>query len=277
MTDVTQFYDELATHYTMIFQEWDQTVQRQGDVLDKFIREHVKLTDKSLPSLDIDEDAPTEPIVQTINVSDLRVLDCACGIGTQAIGLALRGYQVHATDLSSAAIDEARKHAKRLNATLTFGVADFRTLLMQVAGEYDLVVAFDNALPHLLQDEDLALAAKNLYAKTKRGGMFIASIRDYDAILKDKPQATTPRVYDSGGEQRVVFQVWDWEGNQYTLQHFIVRGKGKKWVTQYGETQYRALRREELTMFLQMVGFVDVRWHMPETSGYYQPIVTAKK
>jgi glycine/sarcosine N-methyltransferase len=149
--------------------------------------------------------------------------------------------------------------------------------MMQVAGEYDLVVAFDNAIPHLLQDEDLALAAKNLYAKTKRGGMFIASIRDYDAILKDKPQATTPRVYDSGGEQRVVFQVWDWEGNQYTLQHFIVRGKGKKWVTQYGETQYRALRREELTMFLQMVGFVDVRWHMPETSGYYQPIVTAKK
>jgi glycine/sarcosine N-methyltransferase len=277
MTDVTQFYDDLAAHYTMIFQEWDQTVQRQGNVLDKFIRAHVKLNDKSLPTLDVDEDSPTEPITSISNVSDLRVLDCACGIGTQAIGLALRGYQVHATDISSAAIEEARRHAQRLSANLTFGMADFRTLMVQVAGEYDLVVAFDNAIPHLLQDEDLALAAKNLYAKTKRGGMFIASTRDYDAILQDKPQATTPHVYDSGGERRIVFQVWDWEGNQYTLQHFIVRSNGKKWITHHGETQYRALQRAELTMFLQMVGFVDVRWHMPDDSGYYQPIVTAKK
>src|SRR5690242_5879533 len=115
MTDVTQFYDELATHYTMIFQEWDQTVRRQGDVLDKFIRAHVKLNDKPLPTFDADEDSPTEPITPLSNVSDLRVLDCACGIGTQAIGLALRGYQVHATDLSPAAIEEARKHAARLS------------------------------------------------------------------------------------------------------------------------------------------------------------------
>src|SRR6185295_3005299 len=106
MTDVTQFYDELASHYTLIFQEWDMTVQRQGEVLDNFIRAHVTLADKSLPTLDIDEDAPTEPIINTIDASDLRVLDCACGIGTQAIGLARRGYQVHATDLSPGAIEE---------------------------------------------------------------------------------------------------------------------------------------------------------------------------
>jgi glycine/sarcosine N-methyltransferase len=277
MSNVTQFYDDLAAHYTLIFQEWDTTVKRQGEVLDKFIHKHITFTDKSLPRLDVDDDAPTEPITSTVNASDLRVLDCACGIGTQSIGLALRGYQVHATDISTGAIEEARKHAQRLGATLTFGMADFRTLATQVAGEYDLVVAFDNALPHLIQDEDLVLAAKNLYSKTKHGGMFLASIRDYDAILKDKPQATTPHVYDSGGERRIVFQVWDWEGNQYTLQHFIVRGNGKSWVTHHGETQYRALRRAELTMFLQMVGFVDVEWHMPDTSGYYQPIVIAKK
>lgn len=277
MTDVTQFYDELATHYTMIFQEWDMAVQQQGDVLDKFIRAYLKLGEKHLLTIEVDADAPTEPLANLINVSELRVLDCACGIGTQAIGLALRGYQVHATDLSPVSIDEARKHAQRLNANLTFGVADFRTLMMQVGGEYDLVGAFDNAIPHLLQDDDLALAAKNLYAKTKRGGMFIASTRDYDAILQDKPQATTPHVYDSGGERRIIFQVWDWEGSQYTLQHFIMRGDGQSWVTQYGETRYRALRRDELSAFLQNAGFSNVRWHMPDSTGYYQPIVTARK
>jgi hypothetical protein len=38
---------------------------------------------------------------------------------------------------------------------------------------------------------------------------------------------------------------------------------------------YRALQRGELTPILQDAGFVDVRWHMPDDFGYYQPIVTA--
>ncbi len=272
---VEDFYDQLAKHYTLIFEEWEASVRRQGEILDQFIRAHFKPADKELPTLEVDEDAPTEP--NTVNVNQWSVLDCACGIGTQAIGLALRGYRVHATDLSAASISEARKHASRLSAALTFGVADMRALETQVPREYDLVVAFDNALPHLIHDEDLELAAENLYAKTKPGGMLIASIRDYDAILQNKPQATTPRVYDSGGERRIIFQVWDWEGDMYTLQHFIVRGDGKTWVTHHGETQYRALRRDELSVFLQKAGFSDVQWHTPEASGYYQPIVTARK
>ncbi|MFN8372419.1 MAG: class I SAM-dependent methyltransferase [Anaerolineae bacterium] len=274
---VVNFYDELAQHYTLIFQEWDTSVQRQGEVLDKFIRAHFTPSASALPELDADEDTPTEPITAPFNAADVRVLDCACGIGTQAIGLALHGYQVHATDISAGAIDEARKHAQRLNAALTFDVADMRTLQKQVEGEYDLVVAFDNALPHLLHDEELALAAQHVYAKIRPGGLFIASIRDYDAILLDKPQSTEPRVYDSGGERRIIFQVWDWEGSLYTLQHFIVRGSGSTWVTHHAETQYRALRRDELTAFLAIAGFDSIKWHMPDTSGYYQPIVTARR
>jgi SAM-dependent methyltransferase len=164
-----------------------------------------------------------------------------------------------------------------MGVALTFGAADFRTLKEHVEGEFDLVVAFDNALPHLLQDEDLARAAVNLYAKTKPGGMLIASIRDYDALLQEKPQATPPRVYDSDSTRRIIFQVWDWQGDIYTLQHFILRRDGARWVTHAGETQYRALRRDELTAFLAIAGFDGVTWHTPEESGYYQPIVTARK
>ena len=46
-------------------------------------------------------------------LSGRRVLDCACGIGTQSIGLAQQGFQVTATDISAAAITRARTESQR--------------------------------------------------------------------------------------------------------------------------------------------------------------------
>jgi hypothetical protein len=37
-----------------------------------------------------------------------RVLDCACGTGTLAVGLALRGFDVTASDASAAMVERAR-------------------------------------------------------------------------------------------------------------------------------------------------------------------------
>lgn len=39
------------------------------------------------------------------------VLDCACGIGTQAVGFARLGYDVTASDISDAEIKEAKRRA----------------------------------------------------------------------------------------------------------------------------------------------------------------------
>ena len=73
--DARRFYDELAPDYDALHADWPSSVRRQGEVLDALIRSELG-------------DVPQ------------RVLDCACGIGTQAIGLALRGHDVLATDLS---------------------------------------------------------------------------------------------------------------------------------------------------------------------------------
>ena len=50
------------------------------------------------------------------------VLDCSCGIGTQAIGLALHGHRVHATDLSPVSVDCARRESAEFGVAMTFGV-----------------------------------------------------------------------------------------------------------------------------------------------------------
>src|SRR5262245_2603099 len=122
------FYDHLAGEYHLIFADWDRAIAWQSDIIHRLIRD--------------------EP-----SARPLAILDCACGIGTQAIGLARHGHRVHATDISAASVERARQEARRLGASLTFGVADLRTLATQVGDAFDVVLAFDNALPHLLTDD----------------------------------------------------------------------------------------------------------------------------
>ena len=134
-----------------------------------------------------------------------EVLD---GLIRGAIGLALFAHEVTATDLSPNAIRRASEEAGTFGVSMTFGVADFRSLAEQVAGEFDVVISCDNSLPHLLDDEDLLLAAHNIRAKLREGGLFLASMRDYDQVLRERPGATVPSVSGSPGGRRVYFQVW---------------------------------------------------------------------
>ena len=79
-------YDELAPNYHLIFDDWHAAIARQAAVLG--------------------------PLLEQAAASNrLRILDCACGIGTQAIGLAQRGHTVTGCDLSPAAIERARREA----------------------------------------------------------------------------------------------------------------------------------------------------------------------
>ncbi|MCH8155533.1 MAG: methyltransferase domain-containing protein [Proteobacteria bacterium] len=82
MDEVSEFYDELSAQYHLLFADWDEAVARQGRVVDGLIG-------------------------KLLGPGPKRVLDAACGIGTQAIGLAQRGHQVTGTDLSSAAVARA--------------------------------------------------------------------------------------------------------------------------------------------------------------------------
>ncbi|EPX65405.1 hypothetical protein D187_000831 [Cystobacter fuscus DSM 2262] len=49
------------------------------------------------------------------------------------------------------------------------------------------------------------------------------------------------------------------------------------WETSQHGTVYRALRRAELDAALGAAGFTHLRWHLPEESGFYQPVVIARR
>ncbi len=251
---VLDFYDQLAEDYHLIFSDWRRSIAHQGQVLDRLLG------------------AELGPGAQA-------VLDASCGIGTQALGLALLGHRVHATDLSPTSVQRAEREGGSLGVSLSTGVADLRTLDTQVAGTFDVVLSCDNALPHLLSDEELHDATRAVAAKLRPEGLFLASIRDYDRLLEEKPRATQPQVIDSPEGRRIVFQVWDWaeDGRSYTFSLFIVRQRGEQWETSERRAVYRTLRRATLEEALGAAGFTQLRWHEPTESGFYQPIVTARR
>jgi glycine/sarcosine N-methyltransferase len=251
---VRAFYDELADHYHLIFADWWESMRRQANALDRLLAD-------------------------ALGAGPHAILDCACGIGTQAIGLARLGHRVHATDLSPAAVARAEREAKALGVPLSCGVADLRSLTTAVTGEFDVVLACDNALPHLMDDVDLDRAVTNMASMLRPSGLLLASIRDYDGMVREGIRTEGPRVFDAPEGRRISFQVWDWadDGRHYRLQQFIVRQVGASWHTNVFATRYRALLREELEAALRHVGLTNVRWHESEASGFFQPIVTARK
>ena len=146
-------------------------------------------------------------------------------------------------------------------------------------GTFDAVIACDNALPHLLTDNDLEQAIAACPRKFRPGGLFLVSLRDYDQLRRDRPQTHTPRVFDDPDGRRIAFQVWDWseDGARYRLHQFLVQEHDREWRTTHLETDYRALSRGELSAVVERAGLTRLHWHEPETSGYYQPILTARK
>jgi SAM-dependent methyltransferase len=251
---IAEVYDRLADDYHRIFDDWPATVRRQGEVLDRAIRQ--ELGDRAV-----------------------RVLDASCGIGTQAIGLALAGHHVTATDLSAAAIRRAAEEAKRLGMELRTDVADMRRLADSVEGRFDAVVSFDNSIAHLLTDQDLDAAAGSFAEKLEPDGLVMMSLRDYREALDTRPPATSVTVRGEPGSRLLSFQVWEWldERTYRPTLLFMDEHEGDWDVTSHRLEPLRALLPREVEAALAAKGFRDVRILHAEETGFYQPIVAARR
>ncbi len=247
------FYDALAENYHLMFEDWDASINRQADALGPLLE-------------------------RELGGGRLRILDCACGIGTQALGLAARGHEVTGTDASAPAVDRAGREAFWRGIPLNVAVADMCSLAEIGDEHFDAVIAADNAVPHLLLDDQICEAARAMFSRLRPGGLVLISIRDYDRLLDERPSVQGPAFFQDGAFRRIVHQVWHWmDERTYTLHLYITRETPKGWECGHYVAVYRALRRDELTAVLGEAGFTAVRWLTPADSGFYQPLVLANR
>ena len=250
----TQAYDELAAHYDQLFEDWEASIARQSTVLAGILESACG------------------------NARPIRVLDCACGIGTQSLGLAMKGFAVTGCDISTGAVQRARAEASKRGLSIPFSVANMVQLDAFPKSSFDAVICIDNSLPHLQTDEDLLRAAQQAYGKLRPGGAFVGSIRDYDRLVVERPTTQGPRFYSDHDGRRIVFQIWDWlDERRYRFHLYITRNRESAWQTLHFTSTYRAVLRSELQRILEEAGFPNVRWLSPSDCGFYQPIFVAQR
>jgi len=249
---VKNVYDKLASNYHLIFEDWDASIKRQAASLEIILR-------------------------RECSTGALRILDCGCGIGTQALGLASLGHKVSACDLSPAAVNRMCLEASRRGLQVQGYVANLLDLTVIRERDFDAAVCMDNVLPHLEGQDQLVQAATQIRHILRPGGLFIASIRDYDALVRERPVVQGPAFYVDDGRRRIVHQVWDWfDDRRYYLHLYITRETSRGWESQHYVSTYRALLREEMSNGLEMAGFVGPYWLFPTEDGFYQPTVLAR-
>ena len=249
MSAIATFYDDVAEHYHLIFEDWEASMRRQGQAIASML---------PLP----DQVGP--------------ILDCACGIGTQSLALAQLGFQVDASDLSCAEAARAQREAADRNLPVRVWVDDMRTLEKAPAGHYGAVLCMDNALPHLDSDADVKKALRAMGARLRPGGLLCLSVRDYGPLIRERPKATPPSFFSDATGQRIVFQVWDWlDDRRYVVHLYISRHVGQSWQDHHFIGHYRAISVEEVCALAVSAGFTDVRTRTPAETGFYQPVITA--
>jgi len=248
------FYDALAPYYKYIYPNWDASVKRQAASLNLVIREF------------IGEDAHT-------------VLDAACGIGTQSIGLAKLGYKITASDISDREIEQAKLEAARYGATIKFQTTDMRKVWEAHHKQFDVVIACDNAVPHLLSNEEILRAFKQFYQCTKLGGGCIISVRDYAQVeRKVHHKKIYPRlVHPTKDGQVVMFDVWDFfDENHYEITTYYLEDTGgpeiKTEAIRGGKTY--CVEIATIERLFEKAGFSKV---ISRKDRFFQPLIIAVK
>ena len=94
--------------------------------------------------------------------------------------------------------------------------------------------------------------------------------------MLQKPPYSPPYIHKTADGQRVSFQTWTWEGDHYKLIQYIIDDGAVLHASKF-ECEYRATPRAEITDLLFASGCSEVTWLFPEETGFYQPIVVARK
>lgn len=253
-TGTRHFYDDLADTYDLYYADWDASIGRQARALQQILR--------AIPR----------------GERPCRLLDCACGIGTQLLGLAALGEHIVGTDLSPIAVSRARHEAHRRHLYPPVAAADMRALPF-ADHTFDGLVCADNSLPHLTTPADLTRGLTEMARVLRAEGMLLISVRDYDTARRQRQSSTPPSVRDTPRGRVITFQLWHWhdDGERYNLEHFqLLPADPDTWQVRRRSAIYWALTRTQLDHALHAAGFHRTQWHEPDDTGFFQPVVTAR-
>src|SRR5918996_493681 len=182
------------------------------------------------------------------------------GRAIRALGLAALGFQVTGSDISPVAVQRAGDEAARRGIRLPCFIADVRALPV-CSTTFDAVIACDNALPHLLSEDEIHQALQECLRCLRPNGRCVISMRDYE--VPPSPGTVETRDYGDrtwAGRDCRLSQIWRWHGAFYDVAfELMTNDDAKEVVARTPPTTYFAIRTDRVAMLMEQAGFTWVR------------------
>ena len=136
-----------------------------------------------------------------------RVLDCACGTGTFAVGLALRGFAVAAGDVSPGMVARTRELAAERGVAVDAAVRSWEAAAPD--GAFDAVFCVGNALVHAPGRAARRAALRAMAGAVRPGGPVVVTSRNWEALRERRPRLELgARLVSRGGRTGVTARSW---------------------------------------------------------------------
>ncbi len=201
-----------------------------------------------------------------------RILDCACGTGTDAVALARAGHEVWASDGSPAMVDAARRRVAGAEVDVPVELCRWDDLPGRFPERFELVLCLGNSISHLRGDEAVP-AFRGMAGVLAGGGRLVLNARNWEKLRRDRPRLTFPdRVVERQGRRCVPVYIWSY-GEEWGAAHgveiaFVVESSGHVAVRRH-ELIFWPFRRVELHARLRDAGLrVVAETYEPEADWY---------
>jgi len=210
-----------------------------------------------------------------------RVLDCAAGTGQLAVGLALAGFQVVASDASAAMVARTRALADGYAVDLPAVRCAWADLPAQGwQGAFDVVLCVGNSLTHAIGRDGRRAALGAMAGVLRAGGRLVVTSRNWERVrARGSGLEVADRLAERDGERALVVHGWTipagWD-DPHALDVAVARIDGTGAVSTARERlTFWPFRAAELDADLRSAGLE------PESSTYRDRderyLVTARK
>jgi SAM-dependent methyltransferase len=196
-----------------------------------------------------------------------RVLDCACGTGPLAVGLALRGLEVVASEASGEMVARTRELAARHGAALTAATCRWEDLGRQGWEPFRAVLCVGNSLTHAAGRDARRSALRAMAAVLRPGGLLVLTSRNWERVRAAGPGLqVAEELTVREGVRGLVVHDWaladEWDERHHLDVGVALIGDDGRVTTHRERLAFWPFRHEALDEDLRAAGLE------PETSTY---------
>ena len=112
-----------------------------------------------------------------------KVLDCACGTGSDLLMFHSMNLETYGSDISESMLAEAQK--KTANTSIVLQKADFCNLSVTYVEKFDAIVCLNNSINEILDDSGTLKALKSMRSVMQARGILVFNQGQSDASMRN--------------------------------------------------------------------------------------------